>query len=131
MEKNKSLLEKIPLALNSFEPRILFAYIFGSTGTHLEDERSDLDIAVYFDLPASQVQLDHKLFLYAHLSRASKRNDLDIVILNTCSNLILLFDILTDGRLIFDIDPDNRMLFEQKKLHLAIDFKEQRERIMG
>jgi predicted nucleotidyltransferase len=114
-----------------FEPRILFAYIFGSTGTDSESSGSDLDIAVYFDMPPSAVELDHKLLLYAAVSRAMKRNDIDIVVLNTCTNQMLLYEIMTQGKLIFEVDFEVRALFEQQTLHQAIDFKQQRERIFG
>ncbi len=129
---DQSLLVKIiSSALGSFRPQILFAYLFGSTGTSWEGINSDVDLAVYFDIPASELELDHKLLLYAHLTRAMKRNDVDVVVLNTCSNHMLLYDLLINGRLIFDLDPERRMLFECETLHAAIDFKEQRERIFG
>jgi len=121
----------ITKVFQSFEPRILFAYIFGSTGTDSESSGSDLDIAVYFDMPAAAVELDHKLFLYAAVSRAMKRNDIDIVALNTCTNQMLLYEIMTQGRLLFEDDFEARALFEQQTLHKAIDFKQQRERIFG
>jgi hypothetical protein len=35
------------------------------------------------------------------------------------------------GRVIHEADFEARALFEQKTLHAAIDFKEQRERIFG
>ena len=131
MTSENHVLKNIASALQTFRPRILFAYLFGSTGTAWEDLNSDLDIAVYFDIPAGELELDHKLLLYAHLTRAMKRNDVDVVILNTCSNLMLLYDLLINGRLILDLDPERRMLFEYEGLHAAIDFKEQRERIWG
>ena len=125
------MLEQIHAALSTFRPRILFAYLFGSTGTAWEDENSDLDIAVYLDIQTGELELDHTLFLYSHLSRKTKRNDVDVVVLNTCSNLILLYDLLIYGRVIYDTDSEARMLFESETLHTAIDFKEQRERIFA
>ncbi|MBS3780848.1 MAG: nucleotidyltransferase domain-containing protein [Desulfovermiculus sp.] len=124
-------MKNITSALQTFRPRILFAYLFGSTGTAWEDENSDLDIAVYLDIQAGELELDHKLFLYSHLNRKTKRNDVDVVVLNTCSNLILLYDLLINGRVIYEADSEARMLFECETLHTAIDFKEQRERIFG
>ncbi|MFO8031458.1 MAG: nucleotidyltransferase domain-containing protein [Desulfohalobiaceae bacterium] len=131
MRHNSNLLQDIHSALSTLSPRILFAYLFGSTGTAWEDANSDLDVAVYLDIPSGELELDHKLFLYSHLTRATKRNDVDVIVLNTCSNLILLYDILIHGRVIYDMDSEARMLFEQQNLHAAIDFKEQRERIFG
>lgn len=117
--------------LADFGPRILFAYLFGSTGTPLENARSDLDVAVYFDLPAEAIELDHKLLLYAGLSRVARRNDIDVVVLNICKNEILLYEILTKGQVVYDIDFEARAVFEQRTLHAAIDFKEQRDRIFA
>ena len=125
------MIEKLHDVFASFKPRILFAYIFGSTGTTSQNSRSDLDIAVYFDSNESDIELDHKLSLYAGLSRAAKRNDIDVVILNTCNNHMLIYEIMIRGRLIYDDAPDARALFEQDALHTAIDFKEQRERMMA
>ncbi len=123
--------EAIQSCLADFVPRILFAYLFGSTGTALESARSDLDVAVYFDLPAEAIELDHKLLLYAGLSRVARRNDIDVVVLNTCKNELLLFEILTKGQVLYDIDFEARAVFEQQALHAAIDFKEQRARILA
>lgn len=130
-QNNKTTIEKLGQVLMRFEPRVIFAYIFGSSGTLSENLQSDLDIAVYFDVSASSLELDHKLFLYTEISRATKRNDIDVLILNTCTNLMLLYEIITKGRLIYEADFATRALFEQKNLHLAIDFKQQRERIFG
>ena len=114
-----------------FGPRVLFAYIFGSTGTAGQNEHSDLDIAVYLDMDAHAFELEHKLVLYTEISRAVKRNDIDLVILNVFNNQVLLYQILTKGELIYDADPAARAIFEQKALHAAIDFKQRRERIFG
>ena len=125
------MIETLKCLFAEFEPPVLFAYIFGSTGTELQHPQSDLDIAVYIDVEASAVELDHKLSLYADISRATKRNDVDVVILNTCTNHILLYEIMTRGRLIYEANFEARVVYEQRALHSAIDFKEQRERIFA
>jgi predicted nucleotidyltransferase len=120
-----------PAVFSGIHPPVLFAYVFGSSGTREENVRSDLDLAVYLDMPDGQVGLEEKLSLYAEISRAAGRNDIDIVVLNTCTNLMLLYEVMTKGRLVFDADPGARMVFEQRTLHAAIDFKEQRDRIFS
>lgn len=115
----------------AFDPPILFAYIFGSTGTPSQTRQSDLDIAVYFNNKSSEIEISHKAALYSAISRTVKRNDIDIVVLNTCTNQMLLYELMIRGRLIYDADPETRMLFEQKTLHAAIDFKEHRERLLA
>jgi predicted nucleotidyltransferase len=116
--------------LSGFQPRVLFAYVFGSSGTAMENSLSDLDVALYLDAEAGSIELNHKLAIYAEVSRAIKRNDIDVVILNTCSNQLLVYDIMINGRLIYDADPGARAVFEQQMLHAAIDFKESRDRIL-
>jgi predicted nucleotidyltransferase len=123
------MIETLNRLFEKSDPPVLFAYIFGSTGTELQHPQSDLDIAVYIDVEPSAVELNHKLSLYADVSRATKRNDVDVVLLNTCTNNILLYEIMTRGRLIYEADYDARVVYEQRALHSAIDFKEQRERI--
>jgi len=125
------MIETLKHAITGFKPRILFAYMFGSAGTEEQNARSDVDIAVYFDLNDADVELDHKLSLYADLSRIMGRNDVDVVVLNTCTNQMLLYDIMINGRLVYDADSEARAIFEQSALHSAIDFKEQRERTMA
>ena len=125
------MIEKLACIFSDFQPRVLFAYLFGSTGTALQHARSDLDLAIYLDKEASAITLDHKLTLYTEISRAIKRNDIDVVILNTCDNCMLLYELMINGRLIYDVNPNVRILFEQKTLHAAIDFKEQRDRIFA
>ncbi len=130
MSDNK-MIGKLAHILTDFNPRVLFAYIFGSTHTERQNPQSDLDIAVYLDVEADGFKLDHKLSFYTEISRTLKRNDIDVVILNTCTNQMLLYEIMTKGRLIYDADAGIRAVFEQKTLHAAIDFKEQRERIFA
>ena len=124
-------LDRLIQVFAGFEPRVLFAYMFGSTGTPSESPRSDLDMAVFFDPAAAWEGLNPRLHLYTELSRAMKRNDIDIVILNTCTNQMLLYEIMIRGRLIYDADSEIRAVFEQKTLHAAIDFKEQQKRIFA
>jgi predicted nucleotidyltransferase len=125
------MIETLKNLFGGFKPRILFAYIFGSAGTESQHPRSDMDIAVYFDSGDTAIELGHKALLYADLSRATGRNDIDLVVLNTCNNQMLLYDIMVKGRLVYDIAPETRAVFEQTTLHAAIDFKEQRERTMA
>lgn len=68
---------------------------------------SDLDLPVYFKAHLRDCQM-MRIDLYVALSRALKRNDIDIVILNTASNLMLLDDIIRQGVLILDEDRELR-----------------------
>jgi uncharacterized protein len=65
------------------------------------------------------------------LSRGLGTNDIDIVVLNSASNLILLDEIIRRGLVLVDRNPDLREDFEQKALHRAIDFQAQRRAVLG
>lgn len=112
---------------------VAFAYLFGSVAAGTEHERSDLDLAVYF--VGGDADLSRRFSLYGDLSRALARNDIDIVELNTAANLMLLEAIVRSGRVLFDACrddcPEDREDFELRVLHQAMDFREQRKRIMG
>lgn len=77
------MFDELAQILSKFQQQVLFAYVFGSSGTVMENTLSDLDVAVYLGAEAGSIELNHKLALYADVSRATKRNDIDIVILNT------------------------------------------------
>ena len=111
---------------------VLFAYVFGSVGTDREIPKSDVDIAVHLGPDAAgRDPFDTRLLLYGELSRALKHDRIDLVVLNTARNMVLLYDIVTRGTLVYDRSPELRMAWEQRTLHMAIDFVEHRRRYMG
>jgi predicted nucleotidyltransferase len=118
-------------AVKIYEKGVLFAYLFGSTARAESSLSSDIDIAVYLSEGSTESYFETKLALYADLCRALKRNDVDLVILNTASNLILLEDIIRSGIVLFDRARDVREDFELGVLHRSIDFKTQRLSVMG
>ena len=111
--------------------RILFAYLFGSHARGEATPYSDIDIAVFLDPRYQTAFFDIKTDLYLEISRSLKMNDIDIVVLNRCTNIILLDRITRHGIVIYESNQDARLDFEQKVLHTAIDFKYQRKRFMG
>lgn len=111
--------------------KILFAYLFGSIAVNKELKLSDIDIAVYLSNEFIDSHFDIKLRIYADISKLLKRNDIDIVVLNSCKNLILLDEIIRNGVIVFERPNEIRDMFELKTIHMAIDFKHQRKSIMG
>ena len=97
----------------------------------LEVESGDIDMAVFLNEPAVDFVFDVKIDLYLDLTRALKRNDIDLVMMNRCKNLMLLYGIISDGYVIFDGDPATRIDYEQRLLHQAIDFIGQRKMALG
>ncbi|MCP4021070.1 MAG: nucleotidyltransferase domain-containing protein [Desulfobacteraceae bacterium] len=109
----------------------MFAYLFGSQAKGTSSVKSDLDIAVFLDHSVKDRFFDIKTNLYLQLSRTLKRNDIDIIIINQCRNIILLNQIITNGQLLYEKNKSARLDYEQKILHSAIDFKSQRKMVMG
>ena len=128
---SSSLLHSLTQAFSRPGMGVLFAYVFGSLGTDRATPQSDVDIAVYLDPDAGRDSFDTRLLLYGELSRAMKRDRIDLVVLNTARNMVLLYDILTRGTLVYDRAPELRKNWEQQTLHMAIDFVEHRRRYMG
>jgi hypothetical protein len=110
---------------------VVFAYLFGSMVSGKTGPLSDVDVAVYLKGGTPEEKLDAKFGLYADFSRALMRNDIDVVVLNATDNLILLEEIVRNGRVIYDTDPDLRRDCEVKIIHRAIDFRTQRKAMMG
>ena len=110
---------------------VVFAYLFGSAAKEEVTALSDIDIAVYLSYGTREFYSDTKLSLYADLCRALRSNDVDLVILNTSKNIVLLDEIVRNAVVLYDRDSDLREDFEVKVLHRAIDFKEQRFAVMG
>lgn len=60
-----------------------------------------------------------------------KRNDVDLVVLNTIRNEMLTADVIRNGIVIIDRDTKAREDYEIKRLHESIDFKMHRFAVMG
>ena len=111
--------------------KVAFAYLFGSAAKEKMLPLSDVDIAVYFSHVRRELFTDSRLSLYADFCRALKRNDIDIIVLNTATNIIILDEIVRQGKVLYDRDPNLREEFELLILHQAIDFREQRLAVLG
>lgn len=108
-----------------------FAYLFGSLAKGEATPLSDTDIAVYLSGVEPVAIFDIKLSLHGDISRALNKNEVDLVVLNTVANNMLIEDIIRHGIVIYDCDTDTREAYEVTALHQAIDFKTQRLAIMG
>ena len=114
-----------------YRDKVIFAYLFGSTVHESIYPAKDIDIAVYFQKGSLESYIDGRLSLYADICRALKTNDIDLIILNTTTNLMLMEEIVRSGVILYDKSPDLRVDFEFKILHQVIDFREQRYITMG
>lgn len=114
----------------SANPDIIFALLFGSSVTGNTTELSDLDLAVYVRDPRTFSFYD-KLGLHGECCRVLHRNDIDLIVLNQTENIILLDEVMRNGKIIYSIDDETVDNFSVKTLHRAIDFREHRKRSMG
>ncbi len=125
-EKLRELFKRFNLTDNTIKVR--FAYLFGSIPRGLSGPLSDIDIAVYFNRSPS---LEEELQLTLFLSRELRRNNIDLLVLNTTQNIILMDDIIREGIIVYDEDISLRKDFEVRIIHDTIDFKEQRKALLG
>lgn len=122
--------ETISRVLEQYDGELVFAYLFGSAATDSTGPLSDIDIAIYIQDDLKKSFYDLKLSVHADMCRALGRNDIDIVVLNITTNLILLDEIVRNGIVLFDKDSTAREEFELKVQHEAIDFRQQRKALM-
>lgn len=129
METEKIIKDALLPIFDKYKDKVLFAYLFGSTveGSH---PLSDIDIAVFMSATKESL-FDIRLSLYTDFCRALKRSDIDVAVLNTAKNIMLLNEIIHHGIVIYDRDTALREEFELKVLHQFIDFKEHRFAVMG
>jgi len=120
---------EITKVIEKHRHEIIFGYLFGSQAKGLANASSD--IALFVNPESKDSFFDIKIDFYMDISRTLKRNDIDIVILNQCKNLILMNEIISHGFIIYDSNKQLRQDYEQKILHSAIDFKYQRRMAMG
>ncbi len=109
----------------------MFAYLFGSAAQGNVSLLSDLDLAVFFTRQENKSYYEIKCSFYADCCRVLKRNDIDVVVLNTTRNIMLLDEIIRGGIVLVDRDIELRETYEQEMLHQAMDFKEQRIVFLG
>lgn len=114
-----------------YREKVLFAYLFGSMSQNTPYPPADIDIAVFLTDSTPESYFETRLSLYADLCRALKTNNIDIVVLNTTKNIMLLNEIIRHNVMLIEMDRSAREAFEIKILHQAIDFREQRLSVMG
>ncbi len=114
-----------------YQQAIISAYLFGSTAKGVTSSSSDIDIALLLHNNDKTSGVALKFSLYADLCRTLKRNDIDLLLLNTSGNLILNDEIIRHGKVLFSTDDEAREVFELNVLHRSTDFKFQRHYAMG
>lgn len=115
----KPYMDKLVIKFN-----IRMFYIFGSYATGKNDKNSDIDIAVLLREP-----YDHmlKLYLLGELNTILKRDDIDLVILNS-ANTVLKHQVIKYGRAVYEENLNAKVEFEVKALDEYMDMEPFRRR---
>lgn len=101
------------------DPKVVFAYLFGSFGRYNPTPLSDVDIAVYLDPDA--LAADACLDLTEALTRAMQTDDVDLVVLNDAP-LSLAGRIQQSAKVLVDREPGLRFAYESLVRRQFADF---------
>lgn len=106
-------------------PGIVSAYLFGSVADGRAHRESDLDVGVLLDrlvYPDARDRFEARLELTGRLGTATRRNDVDVVILNDAPPH-LARAIVTGGRRVFCADPEADHAFLRTTMLRAADLE--------
>jgi predicted nucleotidyltransferase len=101
------------------EPRVQFAYVFGSVGRGDARTDSDVDVAVHLAPPGTLLD-DARL--HDRLAAALPDATVDLVVLNRAAPW-LQFRVLGDGVVIFSRDERRRIAFREVVEKMYLDYK--------
>jgi predicted nucleotidyltransferase len=101
---------------------ILFAYLFGSKVKGYANERSDWDIAVYFNTSIKQNDRWPEFKLEAEIS-GTVGGTVQVTVLNGSLAPVFGFQIIKDGVLLLDRVPNLRIDFENRTLRQYHDWQ--------
>jgi uncharacterized protein len=117
IEARVTLLEKLQEVLRA-EPRVKFAYVFGSVVAGRGGPLSDIDVAVYLDARADYLSL--RAALMERLVRGLGMENIDLVVLNNAPAM-LRYSVISEGRIVKE-DKARRVPFEAATLSEYLDF---------
>lgn len=101
---------------------ILFAYLFGSKVKGYANQRSDWDIAIYFNKSIKQNGRWPEFELEAEMSRTVGAI-VQVTVLNAPLSPVFGFEIIKDGVLLLDRVPNLRIDFENRTLRHYHDWQ--------
>ncbi|MEA2019795.1 MAG: nucleotidyltransferase domain-containing protein, partial [Campylobacterota bacterium] len=109
MKKENLIIEENVIKILKDMKEVKFAYLFGSYVSNLNTKTSDIDIAIFindgYNLFDTHLMVHHKIEI-------ALKKEIDIVVLNSAKNFILIQDILNNGRLLKDSIDDSREMYE-------------------
>ena len=101
-------------------PDVVVAYLFGSAARGTSGPLSDIDVAVL--LREDGHGLERRLSLMADLAEATKRERIDVVILNEAP-VALAYRVLRDGRLLLSRDERARVEHRVRTVDRYLDME--------
>ncbi len=114
---NKLFKDNLKSLLQEYDIKLI--YIFGSYAKGNNNANSDLDIAVLLNNDYDPMD---KLSLIGDLTSIFKRDDIDLVILNS-ANSVLKHQVIKYGKLIFMENEDIKVNFEVRVLKEYMDME--------
>jgi uncharacterized protein len=108
-------------------PRVVFAYLFGSVARGKQTLFSDIDIALYFSEGVDFVS--EKLNILGKLIDDLETDDVDLVVLNTAP-LPLQARVLRHREVLVDRNPHLRHAFESLIIRKYLDFSIKEEALL-
>lgn len=115
-------IENIQAILRQFSS-IKLAYLFGSHAKGTSGPLSDYDIAIYLDEKDEKQRFNIRLQLMHVLSKALKREEVDVVILNDIESPLLKYEIIKAGKLLYVEEPF-QILIEPRIFNEYFDFRD-------
>lgn len=99
------------------DPRVLAVWGFGSQARGEAGAASDLDLAVLLD---REISLADELRLRSRVTEALRRDDVDLVVLNSAPPL-LRYEVVAAGRRLFARDEEAADRFEERAMRECFD----------
>ncbi|WP_461207152.1 type VII toxin-antitoxin system MntA family adenylyltransferase antitoxin [Clostridium sp. DL1XJH146] len=114
----RSLIQtNIEFLLESYDIKLI--YIFGSYAKGNNNSNSDLDIAILLDRDFNPLD---KLSLISEFTSIFKRDDIDLVILNS-ANPVLRHQVIKHGKIVYVEDENIKVNFEVRVLKEYMDME--------
>ncbi|MFQ5771020.1 MAG: nucleotidyltransferase domain-containing protein, partial [bacterium] len=114
----------------SKQTEVIAVYLFGSYAKGCSRANSDMDLAVLCDSDYGKEELFRlELKYFRELSKIIAKN-LDIVLLNQAGEL-LVYEIVSKGRLIYQRNPRKRVDFEARRISDYLEFAPMMNRMIN
>lgn len=101
---------------------IKILYVFGSSVTKTQNDKSDIDIGVVFGENSNPNYHISFIYLYKALTNEFRNKEIDIVFLNNAP-LTLKFNVVIEGKIVYKDSTESENNFKERVIKEYIDFK--------